>query len=278
MTPKLMFIAAAPAVLAGAVHVIGRISAARYRRRVTRSLYPTPSDPHVTVATDKRVFVIGDVHGCVDEFRRLLQVAEVDLKETDVVLVGDVVNKGPDSMGCVRLAQEIGAVSVRGNHEDAALRHAREYHVDGRSPPKKYCWVEHITPECAEWMQRLPYTISLPRQNAIVVHAGLVPSLPLQRQERKTMVTARNLVESGDSEPAVAVSKTERGAPIGSCWPGPSLVVYGHDAKRGLQRYPHAVGLDTGCVYGKKLSGIYLDDPANVIQVAAARQYSVPSG
>ena len=50
--------------------------------------------------------------------------------------------------------------------------------------------------------------------------------------------------------------RAEDGVVWGSLWPGPELVLFGHHAMRGLQHHPHAIGLDTGCVYGGRLSCI----------------------
>lgn len=46
------------------------------------------------------------------------------------------------------------------------------------------------------------------------------------------------------------------GLPWASVWTGPHFIVFGHDAVRGLQAYPYALGLDTGCVYGRQLSAV----------------------
>lgn len=84
-----------------------------------------PSVPHKElrkpVLKDK-VIVIGDIHGCLDELKAILTKCEYDSASCSVVLVGDLVNKGPFSAEVVHFCREIGAHSVRGNHDEAALR------------------------------------------------------------------------------------------------------------------------------------------------------------
>lgn len=60
--------------------------------------------------------------------------------------------------------------------------------------------------------------------------------------------------------------------PWARLWDGPQTVFFGHDADRGLQQYEHAVGLDTGCVYGGKLTACILPE-RRLVSVNAKREY-----
>ena len=68
-----------------------------------------------------RTLVVGDVHGCLDELRALVEHAGVTADD-DVVFVGDLVAKGPDSAGVIAWARERGAAAVLGNHDEHVLR------------------------------------------------------------------------------------------------------------------------------------------------------------
>lgn len=125
-------------------------------------------------------------------------------------------------------------------------------------------------------MQELPYTISIPSFKTTVVHAGLVPNVPLEQQSFADMVTMRNVLktespaespsfsfsDNGTSDSWEGSSKGNAGESWAKIWSdhcerGNSLqhhVYFGHDAKRGLQQYKYATGLDTGCCYGKPLA------------------------
>jgi diadenosine tetraphosphatase ApaH/serine/threonine PP2A family protein phosphatase len=101
----------------------------------------------------------------------------------------------------------------------------------------------------------------------IVVHAGLVPGVALEEQEPDHLMNMRTLRADGS-----ASRRAEDGVLWGSRWNGPELVVFGHHALAGLQRHPHAIGLDTGCVYGGKLSAyVYPDD--RIVSVPARAVY-----
>lgn len=84
---------------------------------------------NLTLMHRARVIAIGDVHGCLDELLDLLR--EVQYRPGDLVLfLGDLVAKGPQSERVVELAMDIGALSVRGNHDEEVTRQFLKRYYD----------------------------------------------------------------------------------------------------------------------------------------------------
>ncbi len=205
-----------------------------------------------------RTLVVGDVHGCIDELEALLEKAEL-AKGDRLILAGDLVAKGPDSQAVVQLARERGALAVLGNHDAHVLGYRagkplKNHHLEVAKSLKKADW---------DYLEKLPLWLDLPELNTLVVHAGLVPGIALEHQQTHVLLNVRSLTP--EFEPSTRV---DGGVPWASKWPGPRFVVFGHDALRGLQRHPHALGLDTGCVYGKLLTAVWLDDRSLITMLA----------
>lgn len=217
----------------------------------------------------RRTIVVGDIHGCAIELKQLL--AACDRSRTDrVISVGDLAGKGPDSLAVVRFARENGIQAVLGNHDAKVLRFLENERPHDGSPHSAIA--TGLPAEDARWLASLPLWIRLPawdslRQDVLVVHAGLMPGVPLAEQRRASFLELRSIRADGSG------SSRLDGRPWGACWPGPELVVYGHDAVRGLQRHPHAYGLDTGCVYGRKLTALILPE-LRLVSVDARRRYA----
>ncbi len=223
----------------------------------------------------QRTIVIGDIHGCADELKQL--VAKAGFQAGDrLVLVGDLVAKGPDSQGVLAFARERGALAVMGNHDAHVLR-LREVALgraadDGRrARPEHQQVLDTLTEPDWAFLEALPVLLRLGPERAggpdtAVVHAGVVPGVPLEQQDREHLLTLRSITREGEP------TKKGKGMPWASQWRGPERIVFGHDAVRGLQEYAYATGLDTGCVYGGLLSGLVLPE-RKLVSVRAARAY-----
>lgn len=226
-----------------------------------------------------RTIIIGDVHGCKEELERLLE--HVGFTDGErLVAVGDLVVRGPDPCGTLDLLREARALSVRGNHEDRLLRW-RAGRDDTRGEPlgelskttaralRKRDWA---------WLEALPHWIDLPEHGLRVVHAGLIPGLPIERQDPHTLMYVRSLGRYGEP-----VERRGGRVPWGQAYAGPPHVVFGHNAQSEPQIHPWATGIDTGAVYGGRLTAMVLCDgepvppPASrfdvLVSVPARRRY-----
>jgi hypothetical protein len=226
-----------------------------------------------------RVICIGDVHGCVNEVCDLLR--SLEYRPGDLVLfLGDLVAKGPSSIEVVKLAIDLGALSVRGNHDHEVVRQGVTYRRQQgkyrRQSVRNMAVQNHEHLRVAlglnlkefNWLAQLPYYICSVDLGTLFVHAGFQSYTKLMEQDPWVMMTMRSLLPDGRVSARCIYTQ-----PWADQWPGPMTVLFGHDAARGLQYYDHAVGLDTGCVYGGKLSALILPE-RRVVDVPARKIYS----
>jgi hypothetical protein len=219
---------------------------------------------------------IGDVHGCAAEFAELLDALDHDPARDRLLLVGDAFSKGPGPLGVWRTIVATGAEMVLGNHDVRLRQHLRLVR-DGEVPDygndAQREVVEALDPvadEVLAWLEELPLYINEP--NFLLVHAGIHPELGLAGTTEAMFYTIRLWPPANGIE--------------GPRWhdfyhppPGTPPVVFGHDAPGGLvvRRYPdgtpYAIGLDSGCVYGGRLSAWVLEED-RIVQVPS-RQESV---
>lgn len=206
----------------------------------------------------ERTLVVGDVHGCIAELEALLRTARVT-RDTRVVLVGDLVAKGPYSRHVVDFCRDRGVLAVRGNHDEALVRYwkaarkGKDLPRLGRSGQEA---LEQLDDDHLAWLASLPYLLTLDK-DVVVVHGGLAPGVRLDRQDPDVMISLRSVLPNGKLS-----DRAGEGVPWASRWKGPERVIFGHDAVRGLQRHKRAIGLDTGCCYGRELTALELGGAA----------------
>ena len=212
---------------------------------------------------------IGDVHGCLDELEALVRKVRVGPADR-VVFVGDLVAKGPDSAGVVAFARELKALCVRGNHDEAVLRIRRARKGNGDLSRAKRTHLRVADTLCEvdwRWLEGLPLFLRLPEFNSIVVHAGMVPGKAVTEQRPEDLMTMRTMRPDGHASP-----RLEDGTLWAKLYRGPERIIFGHDAISGFQRESFALGLDTGCVYGRTLTALVLPS-GELVSVQAKRAY-----
>jgi len=226
-----------------------------------------------------RTVFIGDVHSCADELADLLDKLG-PVTGDRVLFTGDLLSRGPKPHRVLKLYRELGASAALGNHERRLLdaRHAR---AKGEKGPRLSSSHETIVNELSEeeWalLEALPLFVEAPEHNVVVAHAGIDPKLPLGEQDPWVVTHIRSLDPNGKPS-------EKWGVPWGQYYTGPLHIVFGHNARKHPQLHPFATGLDTGCVYGGRLTGMLLPDgapppsvadrPLALISVRARAEYS----
>ncbi len=218
-----------------------------------------------------RIIAIGDIHGCADEFEELL-VRVSPTGDDRVVLVGDQINRGPDSLRVMDIARSIGATMLLGNHE-RRLMLAREGKRIKQLSEEDLDTFRKLRPEDWACMDSALLTLHLPEYDTVIVHGGFAPGVDWRTQGAQT-VTRVQVVDSKGN----ALKRSE--APPGcrhwtTLWNAAPFVIYGHTPWREPHFTEWTVGIDTGCVYGGWLSAYILPD-RRLVQVPARRCYFRP--
>lgn len=213
--------------------------------------------------------IIGDVHGCSAELDLLLTKAAFDPSKTDLIFVGDLINKGPDSEGVLDRAVAYQARMVLGNHETAFLNKARKAQFDFNLINNDTLAIvaRAMGPRLGRWIDYLErQPLYLKYKDLLVVHAGLHPELPVEKTSARILTRIRTWGENG------MFMDREQDPPWYDLYKGSETVVYGHWARAGLVVGERTIGLDSGCVYGFKLSALRWPS-REVIQVDALETY-----
>ncbi|MHC5064302.1 MAG: metallophosphoesterase [Planctomycetota bacterium] len=188
----------------------------------------------------RRIF-IGDIQGCLDALNRLLSAVDFDPSRDRLHPVGDLVNKGPDSVAVLARLHKLDAQPVLGNHDLRWLRRGK---------------IEDQTLE--GWLASQPIVRVM--DDLIMVHAGLHPEWKesdlanLSDEQIDFAVTVRYCTSTGKRPEKDWPPPEAPYLPWDEHYEGSKQVVFGHWARRGLTRTSKVIGLDSGCVYGGKLS------------------------
>jgi len=214
-----------------------------------------------------RLIAIGDIHGCHHEFAELLD--RLELVEGDrLVLLGDLVNRGPDSCRVIDLAREHGAVSLLGNHELRLLKYRR-------TGDRKYLKEQdeetsgRLRPEDWTYLEAMPLTHEEPDLNTVFVHGGFLPGEPWQRQPAEVVTRIQSVDRDGRPRKRAEVPDAPAWADL---WGGPPFVVYGHTPRPEVYKLKWSIGIDTGCVMGGSLTA-YLLPERRLVQVKGRQRY-----
>lgn len=215
-----------------------------------------------------RTIAIGDVHGCADEFEELLNALELQ-PEDRVIQVGDLVNRGPDSHGVLKLVRAYKIEAILGNHE---LRLLRSHRSGNKKLLKSYdhSTYDALTVEDWDYLQSLPmFNFGITRE-VVIVHGGFLPNQPWRSQDIDIITKIQVIDKNGN---AAKRSDAPDAKPWADYWGGKPFVIYGHTPRPNVLERTGSIGIDTGCVYGGHLTA-YVTDDGSLVQVRARKAYA----
>jgi len=203
-----------------------------------------------------RLGVVGDVHGHKAELEEIL--TKLAAHQVDrIVLLGDLLDRGPDCLGCVKLAREWTFTArcgqtrrldvVMGNHEDAYVRAWKRMPKPGErtvAEPGSWNTAKRLDVDALSWLASLPYVIAEPVLGVLCLHGGIDHHMlaPTDLDERVARI--RFLDESGRGV-TNPFDLTNRRLHWSDRYDGRfGFVVYGHQSWQRPRLSPFALGLD----------------------------------
>lgn len=211
-----------------------------------------------------RTIIIGDLHGCREEAEELLDKCKATSSD-HVVLLGDLVDRGPDSAGCVDLAMRLEArqgrpACVLGNHEERMLDYEDIKARLGRLPSNMnsghQATRDQLRPEHYEYMRRMPLYLRLPEHNAVAVHAGVYPGRAIESQTTRHLLHIQSISPPEEKSlwpSRVPAAERDKWRFWSTLWDGPERVFFGHSVLDRPLVTDKVVGLDGGACFGREL-------------------------
>lgn len=215
----------------------------------------------IKIDDNQRVFAVGDIHGEITKLNEKLKEIGFD-KNLDILFsVGDLIDRGEDSLSCLALIQEPWFESVRGNHEDMMINavvnndenHANCWMANGGA------WYVNLNQEDRMYAndlakiasEKLPYVIEISYQGKkiVICHADYPNNNytgEIDDHDLFNIVWSRERIE--------AVRRCMPTEPI----KGADMFVFGHTPLRKPFRVDNCLYIDTGAVFGKELTIIQL--------------------
>lgn len=205
-------------------------------------------------------YVIGDIHGCYEQLRKLID--KIPLSTSDkLIFLGDYIDRGPSSKEVIefltQLSKNYECIFIRGNHEQMLLDYVQRgmnlqlwYFNGAGATLRSYGGIEKIPKSHLEFFRstKLYYIMD----EKLFVHAGVKPGVPLKKQKESDLLWIRDeFIYSKNPLPDFTV-------------------IFGHTPFDRPLIQPDKIGLDTGCVYGGRLSCMCLES-GRIFEISCQR-------
>ena len=221
----------------------------------------------MAMSVNGRVIAVGDVHGCATELEELIDQLALTSRDR-LILLGDLINRGPDSAGVIALAREHAHCSLLGNHE-LRLLNFRSTGDPSHLKGADYDTLKQLRPADWSYLAAMKLRFHVPEFETVLVHAGFLPGQPWQWQPARVVTRIQMIGPNGEPLKRADAPKRPHWS---ERWKGPPFVIYGHTPGREPGLNSWSLGIDTACVMGGALTACILPG-RTLVQVPARKKY-----
>lgn len=241
-----------------------------------------------------RKLIFGDIHGCLLELKLLIN--EIDIKKEDeLYFIGDLIDKGPDSLGVVKYVYELSlnyrVILILGNHEEKFLRYLRNKKENPKALkdmiiyPDFTVLEENLTTEELNFLHNSYYSYKIQDSNILLMHGGLPLNFKLDFSinyqysvhSPKTYKNLDLITKTRFLDPAGNFVSLGQENDKSSFWASGydgrfGKILFGHQPfyESAPQIFKYAIGLDLGCVFGGYLLGFIIEDKTESWEIIKA--------
>lgn len=212
---------------------------------------------------NKKTYIIGDVHGC---YYTLLDIIKLIPKNSNIIFLGDLIDKGLHSKKVINFIRENKYISLMGNHEVFFLKYAKEYFLNdkkniwsendgygGKTTLKNYFSIEEIEKDIL-FIKTFPIYLEI--NGFFITHRFGLPYYSKRKKAKEyTDIISKSFLNNRILKPIKKHQKE---------WEDYTkykvINIFGHDNSKNIIKGKNYFGIDTGLIYGGKLTAFCLED------------------
>lgn len=230
-----------------------------------------------TINRNKRLIIIGDVHGCLDELKELILALSLTTNDS-IYFIGDLIDRGPDTIGTIKfiytLSNHFNVIKIIGNHEEKFLRYLEKKNELNNDIFNEY--LTKLSEQEINFLKDSYYNYYIPEHDIMLIHGGYLSKIELKKGINNKYINRKNtnfsiltmtrfidptgrFIEFGKNDDTSIFWAKKYNGQVGK-------VVFGHNyfKQNGPYYFEHAIGIDNGCVYGGWLTALIIDAHSNI--------------